>query len=164
MTAWITSYLRRTPFASDSDSYYSYYNETRTHLSLDKDAPLRRAVQRCGTIVATPILSGLHHHTRGYDFREGHGQFAAIHAVAPSFGLEVIPLNVRDGGEIERAVTSFACSSNGGLIVTGSGLAGVNGELIVTLAARYKLPAVYYQRFFVRDGGLISYGPNTIDP
>jgi putative ABC transport system substrate-binding protein len=76
----------------------------------------------------------------------------------------VIPLNVRDGGEIERAVTSFARSSNGGLIVTGSGLAAVNRELIVALAARYKLPAVYYQRFFVTDGGLISYGPNTIDP
>jgi hypothetical protein len=94
----------------------------------------------------------------------GTGQFAAIQAVAPSFDLEVIPLNVRDGGEIERAVTSFARSSNGGLIVTGSGLAAVNRELIVALAARYKLPAVYYQRFFVTDGGLISYGPNTIDP
>ena len=94
----------------------------------------------------------------------GTGQFAAIQALAPSFGLEVIPLNVRDGGEIERAVTSFARSSNGGLIVTGSGLAAVNRELIVALAARYKLPAVYYQRFFVTDGGLISYGPNTIDP
>jgi putative ABC transport system substrate-binding protein len=94
----------------------------------------------------------------------GTGQFAAIQALAPSFGLEVIPLNVRDGGEIERAVTSFARSSNGGLIVTGSGLAAVNRELIVALAARYKLPAVYYQRFFVTDGGLISDGPNTIDP
>jgi putative tryptophan/tyrosine transport system substrate-binding protein len=94
----------------------------------------------------------------------GTGQFAAIQALAPSFGLEVIPLNVRDGGEIERAVTSFARSANGGLIVTGSGLAAVNRELIVALAARYKLPAVYYQRFFVTDGGLISYGPNTIDP
>ena len=94
----------------------------------------------------------------------GTGQFAAIQALAPSFGLEVIPLNVRDGSEIERAITSFARSSNGGLIVTGSGLAAVNRELIVALAARYKLPAVYYQRFFVTDGGLISYGPNTIDP
>ena len=94
----------------------------------------------------------------------GTAQFAAIQALAPSFGLEVIPLSVRDGSEIERAVTSFARSSNGGLIVTGSGLAAVNRELIVALAARYKLPAVYYQRFFVTDGGLISYGPNTIDP
>ena len=94
----------------------------------------------------------------------GTAQFAAIQAVAPSFGLEVIPLSVRDGSEIERAVTSFARSSNGGLIVTGSGLAAVNRELIVALAARYKLPAVYYQRFFVTDGGLISYGPNTVDP
>jgi putative tryptophan/tyrosine transport system substrate-binding protein len=94
----------------------------------------------------------------------GTGQFAAIQALAPSFGFEVIPLNVRDGGEIERAVTSFARSSNGGLIVTGSGLAAVHRELIVTLATRHRLPAVYYQRFFVTSGGLLSYGPDTIDP
>ena len=101
---------------------------------------------------------------RDFATTSGTGQFAAIQALAPSFGFEVIPLNVRDGGEIERAVTSFARSSNGGLIVTGSGLAAANRVLIVALAARYKLPAVYYQRFFVIDGGLISYGPNTIDP
>ena len=101
---------------------------------------------------------------RDFATTSGTAQFAAIQALAPSFGLEVIPLSVRDGSEIERAVTSFARSSNGGLIVTGSGLAAVNRELIVALAARYKLPAVYYQRFFVTDGGLISYGPNTIDP
>jgi putative ABC transport system substrate-binding protein len=94
----------------------------------------------------------------------GTGQFAAIQAVAPSFGVEVSPVNVRDAGEIERAVATFARGSNGGLIVTGSGLAAVHRELIVTLAARHKLPAVYYQRFFVTSGGLISYGPDTIDP
>jgi ABC-type uncharacterized transport system substrate-binding protein len=94
----------------------------------------------------------------------GTGQFAAIQALAPSFGFEVIPLNVRDGGEIERAVASFARSSNCGLIVTGSGLASVHRDLIVTLAARHRLPAVYYQRFFVTSGGLLSYGPDTIDP
>ena len=83
--------------------------------------------------------------------------------MAPSFGLEVIPLSVRDGSEIERAVTSFARRSNGGLIVTASGLAAVNRELIVELAARHKLPAVYTSAIFVADGGLISYGPDTID-
>jgi putative ABC transport system substrate-binding protein len=94
----------------------------------------------------------------------GTGQYAAIQAVAPSYGLEVSPVNVGDGGEIERAISAFSRSGNGGLIVTGSGLAAVHRELIVTLAARHKLPAVYYQRFFVASGGLISYGPNTIDP
>jgi len=94
----------------------------------------------------------------------GTGYLAAIQAVAPSFGVDVSPVNVRDAGEIERAITAFARSSNGGLIVTGSGLAAVHRELIITLAARHKLPAVYYQRFFVTSGGLLSYGPNTIDP
>ena len=91
----------------------------------------------------------------------GTGQFAAIQAVAPSFGVEVSPVNVRDAGEIERAITAFARSSNGGLIVTGSALAQVHRDLIVTLAARHKLPAVYYNRFFVTGGGLVSYGPIT---
>ena len=93
----------------------------------------------------------------------GIGQFAAIQAVAPSLGVEVSPLNVRDAGEIERAVTAFARSPNGGLIVTGSGLAQLHRDLIVTLAARHKLPAVYSERSFVAAGGLISYGPDFLD-
>ena len=93
----------------------------------------------------------------------GIGQFGAIQAVAPSFGVEVSPVDVRDAGEIERAVTAFARSANGGLIVTASALAVVHRDLIVTLAARHKLPAVYPDRFFVTAGGLISYGPDPVD-
>ena len=73
--------------------------------------------------------------------------------------VEVSPVNVRDAGEIERAVAAFARSPNGGLIVTASALACVHRDLIITLAARHKLPAVYFRRFFVTGGGLISYGP-----
>ncbi len=93
----------------------------------------------------------------------GIGQFGAIQAVAPSFGVEVSPVNVRDPDEIERAVAAFAHSSNGGLIVTASALSVVHRELIVALAARHKLPVVYWQRFYVTGGGLISYGPDLID-
>ena len=93
----------------------------------------------------------------------GIGQFGAIQAVAPSLGVELSPVDVRDAGEIERAVTAFARSPNGGLIVTASALAAVHRELIVTLAARHKLPAVYSDRFFVTAGGLISYGPDLVD-
>ena len=93
----------------------------------------------------------------------GIGQFGAIQAVAPSFGVEVSPVNVRDAGEIERAVTAFARGANGGLIVTASGSAIVHRDLIIALAARHKLPAVYFDRFFVTDGGLISYGPDCVD-
>jgi putative ABC transport system substrate-binding protein len=93
----------------------------------------------------------------------GIGQFAAIQSVAPSIGVEVSPVNVRDAGEIERAITAFARSSNGGLIVTGSALAVVHRALIVALAARHKLPAVYWDRLLVTTGGLISYGPDIID-
>jgi putative tryptophan/tyrosine transport system substrate-binding protein len=92
------------------------------------------------------------------------GQFAAIEAVAPSLGLELSPFLVRDAGEIERAVTAFARGSNGGLIVTGSPLTAVQRDLIVTLAARYHLPAVYPFRYFASRGGLISYGPDSIAP
>jgi putative ABC transport system substrate-binding protein len=94
----------------------------------------------------------------------GLGLWGAIQSVAPSLGVELRPLGVRDAGEIERVVTAFARSSNGGLIVTGSSLATVHRELITTLAARYRLPAVYPQRSFVTVGGLISYGPDSIDP
>jgi ABC-type uncharacterized transport system substrate-binding protein len=75
----------------------------------------------------------------------------------------VSPVNVRDAGEIERAVAAFARTPNGGLIVTGSALAVVHRNLIITLAARHKLPAVYFRREFVADGGLMSYGPDIID-
>jgi putative ABC transport system substrate-binding protein len=75
----------------------------------------------------------------------------------------VSPVNVRDAGDIERAIMSFARSSNGSLIVTGSALAAVHRDLIITLAARHKLPAVYFQRQFVTEGGLISYGPDLLD-
>ena len=83
--------------------------------------------------------------------------------MAPSLRVEVTPVNVRDAGEIERAVTAFARGPNGGLIVTSSTLAQVHRELIITLAARHRLPAVYPYRFFITSGGLISYGPDTID-
>jgi len=78
--------------------------------------------------------------------------------------VELSPLNMRDAPEIERAVTAFAQSSNGGLLVTGSALATVHRDLIITLAARHRLPAVYPVRFFVSSGGLISYGPDSVDP
>jgi putative ABC transport system substrate-binding protein len=83
--------------------------------------------------------------------------------VAPSLALEVSPVNMRDAGEIERALTAFARSPNGGLIVTGSPLAFIHRDLIVSLAARYKLPGVYVERYLVTAGGLISYGPDFLD-
>jgi ABC-type uncharacterized transport system substrate-binding protein len=93
----------------------------------------------------------------------GASLFAAIQTAAPSLRVESIPVNVRDAGEIERAVAAFAHSPNGGLIVTASGLATVHRDLIITLAARHKLPAVYYERFYAAAGGLISYGPDYVD-
>ena len=106
--------------------------------------------------------------TRAAVFRDpavssGLGQFGVIQAVAPSHRVEVNPINVRDAGEIERAVTAFALSPNGGLIATS--VAGVtrHRNLIVALAARHKLPAVYWDRSIVAAGGLVSYGPDFID-
>ena len=93
----------------------------------------------------------------------GIGQFSATQAVTTSLGVEVTPVNVRDDGEIERAITAFARGANGGVIVTASGSAILHRERIVTLAARYKLPAIYFERIFVTDGGLISYGANLRD-
>ena len=93
----------------------------------------------------------------------GIGQWGAIQSVAPSLSIDVIPINMLNAGEIEQAVANFARSSNGGLIVTGSGLAVANRELLVTLAARHKLPAVYYERLFVAAGGLASYGADLIE-
>ena len=95
---------------------------------------------------------------------EGIGQFAVIQSVAPSLRMEVSPVDIRDAGEIERAVTAFARSADGSLIVTSSGLANVHRPLIFTLAARHGLPAVYSNRLFVTGGGPISYGSDSIDP
>ena len=94
----------------------------------------------------------------------GIGLLGAIQSVASSFGMELTPVGVSDAGEIDRAVTAFAGASNGGLIVTGNTLTIVHRKLIFTLAARHRLPAIYPLRFFVSDGGLISYGPDSIDP
>ena len=87
----------------------------------------------------------------------------AIQTVAPSLRVEVSPVNTRDAGEIERAVAAFARAPNGGLIVTAGAAVTLHRELIITLAARHKLPAVYYERFFAVAGGLISYGPDYVD-
>ena len=93
----------------------------------------------------------------------GIGQWAVIQAAARSFGVDVQPVGVRDTGEIERAVAAFALSSNGGMIVTSSTLAGVHRKLIIALAARHRLPAVYCFRYYATSGGLLSYGPDTTD-
>jgi putative ABC transport system substrate-binding protein len=93
----------------------------------------------------------------------GIGQFGAIQSVAPSLGVELTPVNVHDAGEIERAISTFARSSNGGLIVTAASLALVHRDLIITLAAQHKLCAVYSLRPFVTAGGLICYSPDIID-
>jgi putative tryptophan/tyrosine transport system substrate-binding protein len=97
------------------------------------------------------------------DTPTGIGLFGVIQAMAPSVGVEVRPVNVRDVGEIEHDLAALARSPNGGLIVPASGLAQLRRDLIVTLAARHKLPTVYYERFFVTAGGLISYGPDFVD-
>lgn len=91
------------------------------------------------------------------------GQLGAIQAVAPSFGVELSPVGLRDPAEIERAITTFARESSSGLIVTPSPLTTVHRKLIITLASRHKLPTVYPYRYFSADGGLISYGPDIID-
>jgi len=93
----------------------------------------------------------------------GPGQFGAIQAVAPSLGIDVAPLNVRDAAEIERAITAFARREGGGLIITGSALTVVHRRLIIDLAARHRLPAVYFADYMVREGGLASYGPDLVD-
>ena len=105
--------------------------------------------------------------TRALVFRDptsaaGIGQFAAVRSVAQSLGVELTPVNVRDTDEIERAVAAFARSGNGGVIVTAGGTAA-HRKLIISLAARYKLPSVYPYRYYAEDGGLITYGPNSHD-
>ena len=100
---------------------------------------------------------------RDFAIAAGPGQFGAIQALAPSLGLEVRPVDVRDAGEIERSITAFAQGSSGGLIVTASPAAAVHRGLIIALAARQRLPAIYYTRFYCNAGGLICYGPNLLD-
>ena len=127
--------------------------------------PIRLRVEREMARTAEGIAPGV---TRAAILRDpaisaGIGQWGAIQTVAPAFGVEVSPINVREAGEIERAVANFARSANGGLIVTGSALAAVHDDLITGLATRYKLPTIYFLRRFVVRGGLISYGPDIID-
>ena len=93
----------------------------------------------------------------------GIGQWASIQSMAPSASVEVIPVNMPDAAHIERSVTAFARGANSGLILTASGSAFVHHDLIITLAARHRLPAVYFERFFVAKGGLISYGSELRD-
>ena len=95
---------------------------------------------------------------------EGIGQFAVLQAAAPSLGVDLRPVDVRDASGIERAVTAFARTANGGLLVASGGLPIAHRELITTLAARHRLPGVYSNRLFVNGGGLLSYGPDSIDP
>jgi putative ABC transport system substrate-binding protein len=93
----------------------------------------------------------------------GPAQFGAAQTVAPSLGMELRPVDTRDAGEIERGITAFARGANGGLLVTGSSSATLHRDLIVALAAQYRLPAVYFTRYFVVAGGLISYGADYVD-
>jgi putative ABC transport system substrate-binding protein len=100
---------------------------------------------------------------RDSSITSGIGQFGVIQAMAPLLMVEVSHINERDAAEIERAIMSFARVSNGGLIITGSGLAYIHLNLIVKLAAQHRLPAVYFERAFVAAGGLMSYGPDLVD-
>jgi len=93
----------------------------------------------------------------------GIGQFAVIQSVAPSFGVDVRAINLRDAAEIERSVAAFARTPNGGLILTTGALSAVHRDLIISLAARFKLPATYQERSYVAAGGLVSYGTNYVD-
>jgi putative ABC transport system substrate-binding protein len=94
----------------------------------------------------------------------GPGQFGVLQAFAPTLGLDLRPMDLRDAGEIERSIIAFAKGGAGGLIVTGSPAAAAHGDLIVALAARHRLPAVYSIAFFCRAGGLICYGADSLDP
>jgi hypothetical protein len=93
----------------------------------------------------------------------GVGQFAVIQSVAPSVGMEVTAIGLRDASDIERAVAKFATVPNGGLILTASALSVLHHGLVVALAARFKLPTIYYRRFFVNAGGLVSYGYDVVE-
>jgi putative ABC transport system substrate-binding protein len=100
---------------------------------------------------------------RAANFVPDIGQFAVIQSVAASVGVEPRPINVQDAAEIERSVAAFASSANGGLIAAGSPFTSIHHDLIISLAARYKLPAIYPEPFFAKAGGLIAYGPNNED-
>jgi putative ABC transport system substrate-binding protein len=95
---------------------------------------------------------------------EGASQYAVIQSVAPTLGIELTSVDVRDAGELERSLAAFASAPNGGMVVTASGLANVHRELIVTLAARHRLPAIYFRPIFAPLGGLICYGPELVEP
>jgi len=99
-----------------------------------------------------------------YDHASRGGLFAVIRGAASALSMELRPIGARDADEIERGITAFARDGGGGLVVTASGTAIVHRDLIVSLAARHKLPAVYFQNYFVHAGGLLSYGPDSIDP
>jgi putative ABC transport system substrate-binding protein len=101
---------------------------------------------------------------RDPNIASGIGQFAIIQSVAPSFRVETSPIDIRNPDEIERTITDFARTANGGLIVTASPAALVHRKLIITLVAQHRLPAVYFLSGFVKDGGLISYGPDPVAP
>ena len=92
----------------------------------------------------------------------GIGQFGAIQSAAPSFGIEITPIDVRDPAGIERGITDFVRKPNGGLIVAASPAALINRSVIITVAAEHRLPAMYFQNDFGRAGGLISYGPDAV--
>ena len=124
------------------------YNLSGKWLELLKE--IAPSVTRAAILRDTSIAAGI-------------GQFAIIQSVAPSVGVDVTPIDLRDATEIERAVAAFAQSANSGLVLTASPLSAVHRDLIIALAARYKLPAVYDNRLFVAAGGLISYGPNFPD-
>jgi hypothetical protein len=134
----------------------------------------RDAQRRASTSRVTPLVPRLLKEiaprvTRAAVLRDpaipaGFGEFGAIQAVAPSLRIELRPIDMRDAGEIERAVTAFARSSNGGLIVTSNAWGIVHRDLIIALASRHRLPVVYPFRVFITAGGLASYGPDTIDP
>jgi putative ABC transport system substrate-binding protein len=94
----------------------------------------------------------------------GSGQLSALQGAAPSFGVELIPIGMRDAGEIERDISAFARGSNGGMIVPAGAAVTVYREPIIMLAARHRLPTVYSDRVFVTGGGLIAYGPDRVDP
>jgi putative ABC transport system substrate-binding protein len=99
---------------------------------------------------------------RDQNITSGIGQFAVIQAMAPAVGMEVSAISVTDANEIERGIATFARSPNGGLILTASALAAVHGESIIGLADQYRLPAVYYRRYFAKKGGLIAYGYDIV--
>jgi putative ABC transport system substrate-binding protein len=100
---------------------------------------------------------------RDADISSGTGQFGAIQSAAPALRVDVIPVNVRSAGAIERGIASFAQAADGGLIATASALTVVHRELIIRLAARHKLPSVFHRRLFVASGGLMSYGVDVLD-